>query len=102
MTKNHPTLGSMRLLTLLMPILLLGLSGAIAGVRAAPTSEGPSLGVMVRGTPFSQLEELGLGHGVTVGAVVDHLAGRALDLIGVDAGTVKRWQGQQGNGTTDD
>lgn len=25
--------------------------------------------------------------------IVDHLAGRALDLIGVDAGIVKRWQG---------
>jgi flavin prenyltransferase len=28
--------------------------------------------------------------------MVDHLAGRALDLIGIDAGTVKRWQGQPG------
>jgi len=30
----------------------------------------------------------------TVSEMVDHLAGRALDLIGIDAGTVKRWQGQ--------
>ena len=28
--------------------------------------------------------------------VVDHLAGRALDLIGIDGGTVMRWQGQPG------
>lgn len=26
--------------------------------------------------------------------IVDHLAGRALDLIGIDAGTVRRWTGQ--------
>ncbi len=26
--------------------------------------------------------------------MIDHLAGRALDLLGIDAGTVKRWQGQ--------
>ena len=28
--------------------------------------------------------------------VIDHLAGRALDLIGMDGGTVVRWQGQTG------
>lgn len=28
--------------------------------------------------------------------VIDHLAGRALDLLGIDAGTVRRWQGQPG------
>jgi 4-hydroxy-3-polyprenylbenzoate decarboxylase len=26
--------------------------------------------------------------------MIDHLAGRALDLLGIDGGTVKRWQGQ--------
>jgi len=28
--------------------------------------------------------------------VVDHLAGRALDLLDIDVGTVRRWQGQPG------
>ncbi|MCO6381527.1 MAG: UbiX family flavin prenyltransferase [Vannielia sp.] len=28
--------------------------------------------------------------------MIDHLAGRALDLLGIDAGTVRRWQGQPG------
>jgi len=26
--------------------------------------------------------------------MIDHLAGRALDLLGIETGTVKRWQGQ--------
>lgn len=30
----------------------------------------------------------------SVTEIVDHLAGRALDLLGIDVGTVKRWQGQ--------
>ena len=37
--------------------------------------------------------------------VIDHLAGRALDLLGIDGGTVKRWQGQPpggGNGGDED
>lgn len=85
MTINHPTPGSMRLLALLIPILLLGLSGAAPAVRAAPASEGPSLGVMVRDTPFSRLEALGLGHGVTVGAVVE---GSPADQAGIARGDI--------------
>ncbi|MCI5074521.1 UbiX family flavin prenyltransferase [Oricola sp.] len=30
----------------------------------------------------------------SVDDIVDHLAGRALDLLGIDVGTVRRWQGQ--------
>ena len=33
--------------------------------------------------------------------IVDHLAGRALDLLGIDAGTVKRWSGQPASGACD-
>ncbi|MBF9036105.1 UbiX family flavin prenyltransferase [Rhodobacterales bacterium HKCCE2091] len=33
----------------------------------------------------------------SVDEMIDHLAGRALDLLGIDAGTVKRWQGQGGD-----
>lgn len=85
MTINHQTPGSMQLLVLLIPILLLGLSGAAPAVRAAPASEGPSLGVMVRDTPFSRLEALGLGHGVTVGAVVE---GSPADQAGIARGDI--------------
>lgn len=30
--------------------------------------------------------------------MIDHLAGRALDLLGIEGGTVKRWQGQPDKG----
>jgi len=32
----------------------------------------------------------------SVDEIVDHLAGRALDLLGVDAGSVRRWSGEHG------
>jgi len=38
----------------------------------------------------------------TVMDVIDHLAGRALDLLGMDAGTVRRWSGQPAKETKND
>jgi len=34
--------------------------------------------------------------------VIDHLAGRALDLLGIESGTVKRWQGSAPGRNADD
>ena len=38
----------------------------------------------------------------TVMEMIDHLAGRALDLLGIDTGTVKRWHGQPQRGDGED
>lgn len=64
---NHRPARLVPLLVLLFTALLLVQSGA----KAVPISQGPTLGVVVRDTPFSRLEKLGLGHGVTVAAVVN-------------------------------
>jgi 4-hydroxy-3-polyprenylbenzoate decarboxylase len=40
-------------------------------------------------------------HPESVMDVIDHLAGRALDLLGIESGTVKRWQGTGPGRSTD-
>lgn len=78
---NHRPARLALLLVLLLPALLLILPSALA----VPPSQGPTLGVMVRDTPFSRLEELGLGHGVTVAAVVN---GSPAEKAGIAPGDI--------------
>ena len=70
------------LLVLLLPVLLM----IAPGVRAAPASStGPTIGVVVQDTPFSRLEQLGLGHGVTVAAV---MRGSPVEKAGIAPGDI--------------
>lgn len=79
--REHSPVWSASVLGLLLAALLL----VLPGVRAVSASKGPALGVMVRDTPFTRLDDLGLGHGVTVAAVA---AGSPAEKAGIAPGDI--------------